>query len=642
LTNYSNVISDQPKLGVCDDKVVVSWNDYPNGASFSGSETEVLQKSTVLSGTIGSVVVIGPDSTLFSIVPSQSLSSTTTEWLASNKRDRIAVLAISGTPNQSNVVGTEYDLPIVSTFAPPDARQPSGPAISTSDDRYQSAVWRNGALWTSGDDRCFPASDVSARSCLRLTQVLTGSSPAVGQDFDGARIGTDVYYPAVTTDRYGDLFVAYSASSPNMNASVFGVVQPVNTPINSLGNTVAIQTGLGSYNFDGSSNPQRWGDYSAAAIDPTNSADVWLTGEYAASSTAPSNWGTATATVAMRPIVSSTVPSSGPASGGQSVTVSGNYFQSGAAVSFDAAMASGVMVADSTRITATTPPGFGGADVTVTNPDGTSGSAGSAYTYWEPLGGGLGSAPDAASWGTGRLDVFARGPSNDVQHKWYAGAWSGWESLGGQTTSGPGVIAWGPGRLDVFVQGTDNGLWHKWYAGGWSGWESLGGQLMSGPDAASWSEGRLDVFARGTDNALWHKWYAGGWSGWESLGGSITADPSAVSWNSGRIDLFVRGTDIGLWHKWYAGGWSGWESLGGALGSGPDAGSTAPGLLDVFALATDNSAQRQSFSGQWTGWRNIGGQWTSDPSAVSQHNGTVDLFERDSANGLWHTALRSP
>ena len=43
----------------------------------------------------------------------------------------------------------------------------------------------------------------------------------------------------------------------------------------------------------------------------------------------------------------------------------------------------------------------------------------------------------------GRLDVFARGPANDLIHKWYgASGWSGWESLGGVLADGPGVSSW--------------------------------------------------------------------------------------------------------------------------------------------------------------------------------------------------------
>jgi hypothetical protein len=147
---------------------------------------------------------------------------------------------------------------------------------------------------------------------------------------------------------------------------------------------------------------------------------------------------------------------------------------------------------------------------------------------------------------------LAGGTDSALWHKWFQNGWSGWESLGGVLTSGPGAASWASGRIDVFVVGTDSALWHKWFQGGWSGWESLGGVLTSSPTVSSWASGRLDVFAAGTDSHMWHKWFQGGWSGWEDLGGVLTSAPSAVSWGPNRIDCFVMGTDSALWHKWWA------------------------------------------------------------------------------------------
>lgn len=258
--------------------------------------------------------------------------------------------------------------------------------------------------------------------------------------------------------------------------------------------------------------------------------------------------------------------------------------------------------------------------------------------HWESLGGVLTSAPDVASWGPNRLDVFARGTDNALYHRWWDGsAWRGWESLGGVLTSDPSAVSWGNGRVDVFARGTDNALYHRFYQGSWSSWESLGGSLTSGPDVSSWGNNRLDVFARGTDNALYHRVWAGAWYSWESLGGALTSDPSAVSWGPNRIDVFARGTDNTLNHKVWAGAWYGWESLGGNLGGGADAASWGSNRLDVFARASDNSLLHRAWLGYaWTGWEPWGGTYASDPSAVSWGPGRNDIFLRGLDNALWH------
>src|SRR6266545_1782557 len=187
-------------------------------------------------------------------------------------------------------------------------------------------------------------------------------------------------------------------------------------------------------------------------------------------------------------------------------------------------------------------------------------------------------SPDKTPQLDRRMDVFARGASNQLLHRWYAyGWWSGWENLGGTLSSAPSAVSWGFGRVDVFARGASNQLLHRsWASGGWSGWENLGGVLSSAPDVAAWGSGRLDVFVRGGANQAWHRWFSGGrWSaGWENLGGTLSSGPGAVSWGSGRVDVFARDGSNQLIHRWYTGGvgWtSTWEGLGGTLADDPDA-----------------------------------------------------------------------
>jgi hypothetical protein len=78
-------------------------------------------------------------------------------------------------------------------------------------------------------------------------------------------------------------------------------------------------------------------------------------------------------------------------------------------------------------------------------------------------------------------------------------------------TSSPTVASWGTGRLDVFARGDDNTLWHKYFEGGWSNWHSEGGvRIGSNPAAISWGPNRIDVFAREwTGDGLLHAWWNG-------------------------------------------------------------------------------------------------------------------------------------
>jgi hypothetical protein len=91
------------------------------------------------------------------------------------------------------------------------------------------------------------------------------------------------------------------------------------------------------------------------------------------------------------PTVTGIGPSSGTVSGGTLVSITGTGFLSGATVKFGGTAATGVSVASSTSITATTPAHAAGAvDVVVTNTDSQSGILSGGYTYTSSGGGGGG------------------------------------------------------------------------------------------------------------------------------------------------------------------------------------------------------------------------------------------------------------
>ncbi len=82
------------------------------------------------------------------------------------------------------------------------------------------------------------------------------------------------------------------------------------------------------------------------------------------------------------PTVTSLSPKSGPAAGGNSVTINGTGLTGATAVKFGANAATGITVVSATQITVTAPAGSGNRDVRVTTPGGTSDSVvGDLYSY---------------------------------------------------------------------------------------------------------------------------------------------------------------------------------------------------------------------------------------------------------------------
>ena len=368
-SNTSSVLADQPKLGVNDDKVVLSWNDYPDGLGFGGQETWVVQKSDLLAGVSIRLENFPVDPTRFGIVPVQSLTATSTEFAVYNLGSSLGLVALSGTPAQGNVTSSETDLAIAATSVPPQAQQPSGPLVDTNDQRLLSATWRSGVLWTGANDGCVPAGDSTTRSCLRLIQVDTGSA-TIGQDFDIGQNGGYLYFPAPAVDNAGNLFVGFTQSSASQDPSAELLGEAAGS---ATFQEATIAGGLGPYCV-GCGNA-RWGDYSGIAVDPSTASDVWAADEYVASGSDSGDWGTAFGRFTFAaPTVTALSPSGGTVNGGTTVTVSGADFVRGATtISFGATAATGVTVQSPTQLTATAPAGARGAvDVTITTAAGTS------------------------------------------------------------------------------------------------------------------------------------------------------------------------------------------------------------------------------------------------------------------------------
>jgi hypothetical protein len=122
-----------------------------------------------------------------------------------------------------------------------------------------------------------------------------------------------------------------------------------------------------------------------------------------------------------------------------------------------------------------------------------------------------GGYPAAVCWEPGRIDLFAIGNDGALWHLWFSnGAWSSnWASLGTipvtiaiqATAINPAAASWGPGRLDVFALGDPDVLQHTWYdnnSGFDDNWDSPipgpTGDTFTQPTAVSCNPGRIDVF----------------------------------------------------------------------------------------------------------------------------------------------------
>jgi hypothetical protein len=389
-SNTSGILYDQPKLGVNDDKVTLTWNIINNGIQ---GESVVFDKGNMISGGTVFVTTFAPDPAHYDVIPVRSLTSTTTEYAANIQPNSstLAIFAFNGKPSAGNVSYTVTNLGVGVANNSPGAVEPGTTTnLEVTGAGIQSAEWRNGTLWAVGNDSCVPGGDSTARACVRLEEVSTSGSPSVQLDTNLANSGAYDIYPAVVTDGSGDVYLGMTYTSSSTYPSAY-LVELQNGSTSAISGYLWAQ-GSGTYLCEGNvslcNNRNRFGDYSEAAVDPNDDGDVWLADEYGStSSTDSSQWATAISEDTLNgPTVTSISPTSGSTEGGTAVDVFGQDLGAFGSVSFGGVQSPSMVFIDSTHVRATTPAhGAGQVAVTATTNRGTSSSFGAPlFNYVVP------------------------------------------------------------------------------------------------------------------------------------------------------------------------------------------------------------------------------------------------------------------
>jgi hypothetical protein len=183
---------------------------------------------------------------------------------------------------------------------------------------------------------------------------------------------------------------------------------------------------------------------------------------------------------------------------------------------------------------------------------------------WVALPGVLASDPVVFRNDDGRLEIFAGGLDQTLQHTYQLadGSWTphGWTSLGGRIEGLPAVESNLFGYLEVFVRATQDNAgdhhhcYHIWQTanGAEESWNSSGWQMMNDPDIASDpsvlynNDGTLEVFAMkdSADSHVIHTreqtagyptTYVGTWG---DIWMSVEATPNPILQSDGRALLF--------------------------------------------------------------------------------------------------------
>jgi hypothetical protein len=295
-----NKCSDQPFIGVSEDKVVVTVNNWGNDCNWSsgnrppefrGVQLTVADKIDLINGSsYAKALQSESDLSYFSLHPIISLSPTSTLLIATAGdfgHNAIQIFHVDGTLHNLQLKVISY--PIQPTHVAPDGvqsvapsiiRQMSGeePTVSTGDARIQSGSSYQGKLWLAFNDGCFIIADTKSRSCIRLVEIDTITNRVL-QDFDIGAVASSLYYPAVSIDKAGNLGIVFGYSSYAVYPSILVSTRVSSDKVSSIEDPQYLKLGVALELSN------RYGDYFTASPDPSSGSMIWVAGEFHSTAT---------------------------------------------------------------------------------------------------------------------------------------------------------------------------------------------------------------------------------------------------------------------------------------------------------------------------------------------------------------------
>lgn len=166
---------------------------------------------------------------------------------------------------------------------PPPARQPHpvDPTVTIENvaPRFVGNVFEQGAsLWA-----VHAVQGSGSNSALRWYEIdeTTNTVLQTGLIDDPNR---DFHEPSIAVNEFGNVVIGYTCSGPNLAPSVCVSVGETSTGVTTFEAPAILFTGAGHYYQDGIARTgrNRWGDYSATVIDPSDSCTFWTFQEFVA------------------------------------------------------------------------------------------------------------------------------------------------------------------------------------------------------------------------------------------------------------------------------------------------------------------------------------------------------------------------
>ena len=303
---------DFPSLGFNKNWIAVQGNMYSisqdadGNSNFQGSKIWVFSRANLYAGGDGAFTVLSNDSIGATQCPAVTLDpSLSALYLLQNWNGNVAGSGYLRLYTITGAVGSEVLTPVTFVATPnPWSSSPPGGAdfgpqmgdptkINLGDGRMNGVVFRNGSIW--GAHTVFLPQGAATHSAAQWWQVATDGGVLQRGRMEDLSAAVFYAFPSLAVNKNGDALLGYSSFSAQQFASGNFAYRSSGDPPGVLRSDRLLKAGEDTYVRFFSASRNRWGDYSASTVDPTNDTDLWTIQEYAAARESVSRayrWGT--------------------------------------------------------------------------------------------------------------------------------------------------------------------------------------------------------------------------------------------------------------------------------------------------------------------------------------------------------------
>jgi len=302
--SYGNTqFPDYPKMGVWPDAYYETFNIFNNGTTFAGSKLCAYDRAAMLAGAAATQECFQLTNAFGGVLPSDLDGATLPPAGAPNVMLNFGTNSLNqwqfhadfANPANATLTGPT-NIPVAAFAAAcgggacipqPNTRQKLD---SLGDRLMYRLAYRNFAdheAWVVNHSVNAGGTKRAPIVGVRWYELRLGATPQVFQQGTYAPDSTSRWMGSIAMDKVGNIAVGYSASSSTVFPSIRFTGRLPTDPLGTLEAENVLQGGAGSQlpNLD------RWGDYSALQIDPTDDCTFFFTSEYLKAS-GTFNWST--------------------------------------------------------------------------------------------------------------------------------------------------------------------------------------------------------------------------------------------------------------------------------------------------------------------------------------------------------------